>query len=153
MGSANVEVVSRCLSPRTIGLERLAQGRTYELISVLYTRLSSTRVYIYVTCPNSYTVRRIMIALMSLPWKTPGLDSATYCVVANLCTTVRLQPNAESPRARAQTQLLDGPFSRLLRHAGSYTIRIKKPLPLPSIRIRLLVEEGNGKPPLLICTS
>src|SRR6478609_3613364 len=122
MGSANVEVVSRCLSPRAIGLERLAQGRTYELIeliSVLYTRLSSTRVYIYVTCPNSYAVRHIMIALMSFPGRTPGLDSATYCVVANLCTTVCLQPNAEPPRARAQTRLLDGPFSRLLRHAGS----------------------------------
>src|SRR6476619_6719853 len=71
MGSANVEVVSRCLPPRAIGLERLAQGRTYKLISVLYTRLSSTRVYIYVTCPNSYAVRCIMIALMFLPWKNP----------------------------------------------------------------------------------
>src|SRR6476661_3568997 len=71
MGSANVEVVSRCLPPRAIGLEWLAQGRTYELISVLYIRLSSTRVYIYVTCPNSYAVRRIMIALMSLPWRNP----------------------------------------------------------------------------------
>src|SRR6476469_8580460 len=91
---------SHCLPPRAIGLERLAQGRTYELISVLYTRLSSTSIYnvIYVTCPNSYAV---------------------WCIVANLCTTVRLQPNAESPRARAQTRLLDGPFSRLLRHAGS----------------------------------
>src|SRR6476469_2651577 len=68
-----VEVVSHCLPPRTIGLERLAQGGTYELISVLYTRLSSTSVYIYVTYPNSYAVRRIMIALMSLPWKNPRI--------------------------------------------------------------------------------
>src|SRR6476619_679302 len=34
---------------------------------------------------------------------------------------VKLYPTAyaKSPRARAQTRLLDGPFSRLLRHAGS----------------------------------
>src|SRR6476619_7062248 len=83
------------------------------MFSTVHTCLSSTKVYIYITCPNSYAVRRIMIALMSLPWKNPGLDNATYCVVANLFTTVRLQPNAESPRARAQTRLLDGPFSRL----------------------------------------
>src|SRR6476469_9931497 len=73
MGSANVEVIFRCLPPRAIALERLAQGRTYEFISVLYTQtcIFSTRVYKYVTCPNSYAVRRIMIALMSLPWKNP----------------------------------------------------------------------------------
>src|SRR6476469_11084595 len=105
MGSANVEVVSRCLPPRAIGLERLTQGRTYELISVLYRRLSSTSVYIYVTCPNSYAVRRIMIALMSLPWKKPWVRQCDYCIVANLCTAARPQPNAESPRARAQTRL------------------------------------------------
>src|SRR6478609_8016572 len=70
-GKCNVEVVSRCLSSRAIGREWLAQGHTYKLISVLYTRLSSTRVYIYVTCLNSYAVRHIMIALMSLPWKNP----------------------------------------------------------------------------------
>jgi len=61
----------------------------------------------------------IMIALMSLFRENPGLDSATYCFVVNFCTTVRLQPSAESPSARAQIRLLDGPFSRLLRHAGS----------------------------------
>ena len=47
MGSANVEVVSRCLPPRAIGLERLAQGRTYELISVLYTHVFPRPVYTY----------------------------------------------------------------------------------------------------------
>ena len=47
MGSADVEVVSRCLPPRAIGSERLAQGRTYELISVLYTHVFPRQVYTY----------------------------------------------------------------------------------------------------------
>src|SRR6476661_233931 len=100
MGSANVEVVSRCLPPQAIGLERLAQGRTYKLINVLYShvfpRPGCTYLLFDLICLQS---GRIMIALMSYPGGTPGLDSATYCVVANLCTTVSLHPNAESPTA------------------------------------------------------
>src|SRR6478609_2168631 len=120
MGSANVEVVSRCLPPRAIGLERLTQGRTYELVSVLYTHVFPRPWYTYMLLALIRMQSSIfMIALMSLPWKNPWVRRATYCVVANLCTTVCLQPNAESPRARAQTRLLDGPFNRLLRHAGS----------------------------------
>ena len=48
MESANVEVVSRCLPPRAIGLERLAQGRTYKLISVLYTHVFPQPEYTYI---------------------------------------------------------------------------------------------------------
>src|SRR6476661_7902616 len=108
MGSANVEMVSRCLPPRAIGLERLAQGRTNKLISVfVHSCHSSTRVYIYVTCPNSYAVRRIMIALMSLPWENPWIRQ---CYL--LCCSYPLYkstPTAQCrvTQARAQTGLLD----------------------------------------------
>ena len=73
MGSANVEVVSRCLPPRASLLaQRLAQGRTYELIAVLYTHVFPRPGYTFM--PLSLIRMqsgRIMIALMSLPWENP----------------------------------------------------------------------------------
>ena len=47
--SANAEMVSRCLPPRAIALERLAQGRTHELISVLYTHVFPRPMYTYMS--------------------------------------------------------------------------------------------------------
>ena len=47
MGSANVGMVSRCLSPRAMVLERLVQGRTYELITILYTHVFPRPGYAY----------------------------------------------------------------------------------------------------------
>src|SRR6476661_3286208 len=105
---------------RAIGLERLVQDCTYKSITVLYTYVFPIPEYTYLLFDLIHMQsEHIMITLIPLSWENPGLDSATYCVVANLCTTVRIQLNAESPRARTQARLLDGPFSHLLRHAGS----------------------------------
>ena len=73
MGSANVEVVSRCLPPRAIGLEQLAKGRTYKLITVLYTCLSRPGYTYLLFDLIRMQSGRIMIALMSLPWENPWI--------------------------------------------------------------------------------
>src|SRR6476469_9167707 len=93
MGSANVEVVSRCLPPRAIGLERLAQGRTYELISVLHTHVFSRPGYTYMLLLLIRMQSGVLGSQYCLyPLRTPGLDSATYCVVANLVPQYAYSP-------------------------------------------------------------
>src|SRR6476469_5011722 len=70
----------------------------------VHTCLSSTRVYIYVTCHNSYAVQRIMIALMSLPWKNPWVRQCDLlcCSQPLYNSTPTAQCRVTQGRARAQ---------------------------------------------------